>query len=151
MAPVKQFQNDSGNIFASIYTDERQGILLDAWCGDFGSEENLTGVLGYTFGQLKSRHLTYWLSDVSKMEGCLEQGAEAALRMFELLLDTSDLEKFAFVTQRPNNPLRQKLITVLAEHGVAVKTFDSYPHAVEWLLVPRLSSRHWEKSEVLTF
>ncbi|MCP5325230.1 MAG: hypothetical protein H7A09_02750 [Oceanospirillaceae bacterium] len=151
MAPVKQFKNEKGEIFASIYADERQGILLDAWRGDFGSEHNLTGVLGYTFAQLKTKHLTYWLSDVSQMEGALEQGADAAFKMFELLLDSSDLEKFAFVTQRPNNPARQKLTHILAEHGIAVKTFDSYPHAVEWLLVPRLSSRHWEQAEVLTF
>lgn len=151
MRVIKQFNNDQGNRFASIYTDEGQGLLMDVWNGEFETQENLASVLGYSFAQLKSQHLRCWLCDVSQIEGNIEQSADAAKVLFEMLLPTLNLDKFAFVSQRPNHEGRSKLISVLEHHGVQVKVFAGYPAAMEWLLVPSIEEDVWEDTPMLSF
>lgn len=151
MRVIKQFNNDHGNRFASIYTDEGQGLLMDVWNGAFESQENLASVLGYTFAQLKSQHLRCWLCDVSNIEGDLEESADAACLLIDMLLPTLELDKFAFVSQRPNHEGRAKLIRTLEDYGVQVKVFATYPAAMEWLLVPSIEEDVWEDTPMLSF
>jgi len=151
MRVIKQFNNDNGKRFASIYTDEGQGLLMDVWNGEFESQENIASVLGYNFAQLKSLHLRSWLCDVSKIEGDLEQSAESARVLFDMLLPTLHLDKFAFVSQRPNHEGRAKLIRSMEDYGVQVKVFATYPAAMEWLLVPSIEEDVWEDTPMLSF
>lgn len=151
MRVIKQFNNDQGKKFVSIYTDVGQGLLMDVWNGAFETEENLASVLGYTFAQLKTQDIRCWLCDVSQIEGDLLKSANAAHVLFEMLLPTLKLDKFAFVSQRPNHEGREKLVNVLERFGVQVSIFGAYHDAMEWLLVPSIDEDVWEKTPVLNF
>jgi len=151
MRVIKQFNNNDGQRFVSIYTDESQGLLMDVWSGDFGSQNNLTAVLGYTFAQLKTRDLRCWLCDASQIEGNIDESAEAIEILFDLLLPTLELDKFAFVSQRPHHPARARLMTSLTNHGVQVKVFTTYPAAMDWLLVPSIDEAIWDATPMLSF
>ncbi len=151
MRVIKQFDNDQGKRFASIYTDESLGLLMDVWNGEFETQDKLSSVLGYTFAQLKTQDLRCWLCDVSQIEGNLDESAESAAILFNMLLPTLQLDKFAFVSQRPNHPARERLISVLEHHGVQVKIFATYPAAMEWLLVPSIDEDIWDSTPMLSF
>lgn len=151
MKVVKQFTNDSGHKFASIYTDLDQRLLMDVWNGAYGSEYNLTSVLGYTFAQLKTQDLRCWLCDVSQIEGDLTASAEATVTLFDMLLSSSSLDKFAFVSKRPAHPARDALTQVLEKYDVQVKVFATYPAAMEWLLVPSIEEDVWEDVPMMSF
>ena len=151
MKQIKQIMNEEGEVFVSIFSDPEQSLLMDIWNGNFGEPDNVAAVLAYSLGEVAAKKHRYWLSDVSTIDGPLEKGSQAAIRMFELMLDETRLQKFAFVTTRKASAERRTLVKTLAKKGIEVGTFATYPAAMEWLLVPDLSEEIWDGLPVINF
>ena len=151
MRVVKQFINGKGDPFITVYTDYIQSLVMDVWTGDFETPDRMTAAIAYSAAQLQTKKLSYWLSDVTHIEGDLGEAVDEAAEAFEVLLPVMELKKFAIVSPRPTSSPRTKLVDVLRRNGVEVKIFATYPAAIEWLVVPEVEEAIWDAQPVLNF
>ncbi len=151
MRAIKQFKTDQGRIFASTFTESAQGMLMNVWNGDFGGAQGIGSVMQYSFKQLCDKKLEYWLSDVSNLEGAVEQGSQEAIEQFNRMLGKCNLKKFTFVSRRSESEGRRQIEQVISKHGIEVKTFPTYIKAIQWLLVPGVDEKVWDDSPELEF
>ncbi len=151
MRILKKFKTDQGRVFASIYTESSQGMLMIVWRGDLSAEKGVLSVLRYCFEQLTHKGLKYLISDISNLESEIEIGTLANIFDGSCPLSKSQLRKITFVSIPPNKKNQRKLEEMLVQQGVQVQTFPTYFKAVQWLLVPDLNERVWDESPELEF
>ncbi|OUS41549.1 hypothetical protein A9R00_00375 [Oleispira antarctica] len=150
MVAVKQFKTDQGQVFASIFSEAEQSLLLNVFSGNKADEQEISSVIKYSLQHLKSQKLDYWLSDFSELQDKNGPGIKSMLKRLVEMLKRSHLKKFSLVSNRSLTE-RRKLERYIAKSGVEFKTFANLAKASEWLLVPELDAAVWDNSPELNF
>ncbi len=150
MVAVKQFKTDQGQVFASIFSEAEQSLLLNVFSGNRADEKEISSVINYSLQQLKNQRLDYWLSDLSELQDKNGPGIKTMLKRLVEMLKRSHLKKFSLVSNRSLTE-RRKLERYISKSGVEFKTFASLAKASEWLLVPELDAAVWDNSPELNF
>lgn len=150
MVAIKQFKTDQGQIFASIFSEAEQSLLMNVCKGGAGSEQDFNSVIKFSLEQMKNKKLKYWLSDVSEVDSNMVSDTKKLLDKLVGRLKGSNLKKFSLVS---NSSLgeRRRLESLISKSGVEFKTFSSFAKASEWLLVPELNAKEWESAPELCF
>ena len=150
MVAIKQFKTDEGQVFASIFSEAGQSLLMNVCKGRGGSEQDFNSVIKFSLAQMKNKKLKYWLSDLSEVESNTVPDVKSLLDKLVIRLKGSQLKKFSLVS---NSSLgeRRHLENIISKSGVEFKTFSNFAKASEWLLVPDLESKEWEESPELSF
>ena len=151
MVAIKQFKNQQGQAFASIYQENTQSMIMNVWRGNFRDQKYIESVMDYSFDEIRRKKLRCWLSDISQIEGSMEKASRMAFRNFDKKLSNRFLQKFAFISRRSNNEGREMLEQVISNHGIQVETFANFNKAIQWLLVPDIDEDIWNQAQVLTF
>ncbi len=151
MVAIKKFEDKQGRIFASVYHDKHQAMLMNVFSRHISEPEDIERVLSFSFEQIKHRKLRCWLNDISQLEGILEKPMKDARNKYSQKLEGVLLKKFAFISHCDETHNRQKIISLLTHHGIKVKTFSSFTRAIDWLVVPKLEEAVWDNAQVLTF
>jgi hypothetical protein len=150
MVAIKQFKTDQGQVFASVFSEADQSLLLNICKGSAGSEEDFNSVIKFSFTQMKNKKLKYWLNDLSEVGGDTLPGVKHLLDKLVIKLKESHLKKFSLISNRSLSE-RRHLEAILSQSGVQCKTFSNIAKASEWLLVPELDDKEWEDSPELSF
>ena len=150
MVAIKQFKTDQGQVFANIFSENDQSLLMNDFNGNAGGEREIDSVIKYSLKQMKNKKLDYWLSDLSKVEDYNGPSVKILLEKLVSRLKRSHLKKFSLISNRSLGE-RRRLEAIIAKSGVQFKTFSSFEKASEWLLVPDLESKEWETSVELSF
>lgn len=151
MHVVKEFYDHQGRIFASSVVQSEKSLLMNVWGGDIVQSENISAVLNHNLEQIKQGGLKHWLCDVCNLEGDFSEIVGAAELGLKRILESGNIEKFAFISRRANNAERMQLVKMLRQHGVEVQTFASLSRALEWLVVPDIEEDIWDEAELLTY
>ena len=151
MVAIKKFEDKQGRIFASVYHDKNQAMLMNVFSRHNHNAKDIERVLNFSFEQIKHRKLHFWLSDISQLEDILEAPMASARNKFSKKLEESLIKKFAFISHHDETLNRKKVINLLTRHGIKVKTFSSFTRAIDWLVVPKLEESIWDDAQVLTF
>ena len=99
MRVIKQFKTDQGRVFASTFTENAQGVLMNVWSGNLGGAKEIDRVIQYSAELLRSNNLEFWLSDVSNLEGAVEQDSLSAIEQFNRILRQTNLKKFSKIEE----------------------------------------------------
>ena len=150
MVAIKQFKTEQGQVFASIFSEAGQSLLLNVCEGRGGSEQDFNSVIKFSLAQMKNKKLKYWLSDLSEVDSDTVPDVKTLLAKLVTRLKGSHLKKFSLIS---NGSLgeRRHLEDMISKSGVECKTFSSFAKASEWLLVPDIESKEWENSPELSF
>lgn len=152
MKTIKQFKNTENHIFASIFTEETQGLLMDVWSINYNQPKELNEVVEYQFSQIMDQQLTCWLCDANKLEEYLIAGGELSQQKLINLFSKSELKKIAFVCRKSQTQYHRQLLELLEQCRVTVDTFTSNVSAMQWLLEEHNQPVSlWEKHSVLNF
>jgi len=150
MVAIKQFKTEQGQVFASIFSEAGQSLLMNVCKGGAGSEQDFNGVIKFSLAQMKSQSLKYWLSDVSDVDTNMVTDTKNLLDKLVGRLKGSNLKKFSLVSNSSLDD-RRRLEDYISKSGVEFKTFSSFAKASEWLLVPELDDKEWESATELSF
>lgn len=152
MKTIKQFKNAENHIFASIFTEETQGLLMDVWSINYNQPKELNEVVEYQFSQILEQGLTCWLCDVNKLEEYVVAGGELSKQKLINLFSKSELKKIAFVCRKSQTQYRRQLLELLEQCRITVDTFTSNVSAMQWLLEEHNQPVSlWEKHSMLSF
>ena len=147
MVAIKQFKTDEGQVFASIFSEAGQSLLMNVCKGHGGSEQDFNSVIKFSLAQMKHKKLKYWLSDLSEVESNTVPDVKSLLDKLVIRLKGSQLKKFSLVSNTSLGE-RRHLENIISKSGVEFKTFSNFAKASEWLLVPDLESKEWEESQI---
>ncbi|MEH6345449.1 MAG: hypothetical protein V7785_10210 [Bermanella sp.] len=150
MVAVKQFKTNQGQVFASIFSEAEQSLLMNVFSDNGADEKEINSVIKYSLRHLKNKKLDYWLSDLSELQDKNGPKIKSVLKRLVEMLKRSHLKKFSLVSNRSLTE-RRKLERYIAKSGVEFKTFANLAKASEWLLVPELDAAIWDQSPELNF
>lgn len=151
MRVVKQFVNEQGDPFKSVYTDHTQSLLMDFWTAKCSDANMLSSAIIYSNKQIKSKGLSCWLLDITPIKSDFKDEASLLADMVKHFLPELSLKKFALLARSQTEPSCRGLIEVFRQHSVQVEVFSTHPAGIEWLVVPEVDEPIWDAQPQLSF
>jgi hypothetical protein len=133
MKTIKQFKNPQDHVFASIFCEQDQGMLMDVWSIQHKGACDLKSVFDYCFEKFEENGIYFWLCDETKLETYLAQEGMAAKQMMKNIIQKSELQKVSLVCRNPENVQAHESMAFIASCGVQVNVFKNNVLAMRWL------------------
>lgn len=133
MKTIKQFKNPQDHVFASIFCEQDQGMLMDVWSIQHKGVCDLKSVFDYCCEQFAEKPIHFWLCDESKLEAYLAAESMAGKQMMKNLIRKSELQKVSLVCRNPENTHASECMAFIASCGVQVSVFKNNVLAMRWL------------------
>lgn len=133
MKTIKQFKNTQDHVFASIFCEEDQGMLMDVWSIQQKGDYDLKTVFGYCFEKFEENSIQFWLCDELKLEAYLQQDGAQAKHLLRKSIVGSKLQKVSLVCRNPEASAAHMCRDFIAGCGVQVDIFKNNVLAMRWL------------------
>lgn len=151
MQPIIQFENTQERIYADVFSQPDQNLIVESWLDQSVHSEEIIQVIDHGLASIARNDIECYLCDISRLPSMSIKGVSIAIEYLRAHLIPGPLRKLAFVSQQKTNTGRELLIESIQSMGIEVDLFPDRRVALDWLSIPTMNDDVWERQPELHF
>ncbi|MFA0964129.1 hypothetical protein AB9P05_20135 [Roseivirga sp. BDSF3-8] len=134
MELLDQLKTSTGDVYVSLYWDEKNKVISDVWDGAFGSQENFRRALTRITELMEDKGAKRWLADIRNMKGSFDSSSDFIAK--EITPKTVQLGVTREAIIQPSFVFAKLSTkdTVMKIEKLEIRQFEDYNEGYEWLV-----------------
>ena len=134
MNKVAELKKADGQVYAEIYHDPKNQLVMDVWKANFGTQQNFKDVILKAIEIIKERKCTRWVGDLRDMKGSFDS---SSIWLFNVAVPQAmayGLRRTALIW--PSNVFSKLSVkdTMQRINNLEIRAYDNPEGAFEWVL-----------------
>lgn len=134
MDKVVALKKSDGQVYVEIYHDAENGLVMDVWKANFGTQQNFRNAILKAIEVIKERNCTRWVGDLREMKGSFDSSSTWLFQTAVPQAMQHGLRRSALIW--PANVFSKLSVkdTMHRINNLELRAFDQREQAFEWVL-----------------
>lgn len=134
MELLDQLKTSTGDVYVSLYWDEKNKVISDVWDGAFGSQENFRRALTRMTELMEEKGAKKWLADIRNMKGSFDSSSDFIAK--EIMPKTISCGVVREAVIQPSFVFAKLSTkdTIMKIENFEIRQFEDYNEGYNWLI-----------------
>lgn len=133
MELLDQLKTSTGDVYVSLYWDEKNKVISDVWDGAFGSQENFRRALTRMTELMEEKGATRWLADIRNMKGSFDSSSDFIAKEITPKVLALGVRREAVIQPSFVFAKLSAKDTIMKIENFEIRQFEDYNEGYSWL------------------